>query len=232
MNLLGTICLDCDRTCSQSNRCHNKPQSWPFRLASDQISTCWLAKSMVQHKTKQHKTHNNQYEMPPPYPPAALPSPSMVRPVAPPKHGAEVTKVPKQGVRCWVCAQRSWLPCSLHHTETPWESERWEGSWPHAKNLIETHNNRKSMIAVGGMLERGHAGLKSVGRCCPIIWVKTGTKKNIIKWITPRPKVAADWWGYSQQPTRNRWAWRRWYRRGGLTGGDCLGDVIPSFWGQ
>jgi hypothetical protein len=43
-------------------------------LVTDQISTCWLAKSTVQHKTQQHKTHNNQHEILPPYPPAALPS--------------------------------------------------------------------------------------------------------------------------------------------------------------
>jgi hypothetical protein len=117
-------------------------KSRPFRLVSDQVSTCRLAKSMVQHETQQHKTHNNQHEMLLPYPPAALPSPSMGRPVAPPTHGAEATKVPKQGVRRRICARRGWFPCSGRHTETPQKSERQEGSWPYGQNLIKTHNNQ------------------------------------------------------------------------------------------
>ncbi len=117
-------------------------KSQPFWLVSDQVSTCWLAKSTVQHKTQQHKTHNNQHKMPLPYPPSVLPSPSMGRPVAPPTHGAEATRIPKQCVRHQVSALCSWLPCSGHHTETPQKSERREGSWPYGQNLIKTHNKQ------------------------------------------------------------------------------------------
>ncbi len=92
-------------------------------------------------QTQQHKTHNNQHEMPPPYPPAALPSPSMDRPVAPPTHGAEATKVPKQSIQCRVCAWCGWFPSSGCHTETPRKLERWKGSWPYSQNIIKTHNN-------------------------------------------------------------------------------------------
>jgi hypothetical protein len=129
-------------------------KSRPFWLVSDQISTCRLAKSMVQHETQQHKTHNNQHEMPPPYPPAALPSPSMGRPVVPPTHGAEATKVPKQGILHRVCARRGWLPCSGCRTETPQKSERREGSWPHGQHLIKTNNNQPE-INNGGRRDVG-----------------------------------------------------------------------------
>jgi hypothetical protein len=117
-------------------------QSRPFQLVSDQLSTCWLAKSTVQHKTQQHKTHNNQHEIPPPYPPAALPSPSTGRPMVPPTHGTEATKVPKQCIRCQVCAQCGWFPCSRRCTDTPQKSERWGGSWPYGQNSVKTHNNQ------------------------------------------------------------------------------------------
>ncbi len=207
-------------------------KSQPLWLVSDQVSTCWLAKSMVQHKTKQHKTHDNQHEMPPPHPPAALPSPSMGRPVAPPTHFADATKVPKQGVWHQVCTQRGWFPCSGCRIKTPWKSERREGSWPYGQNLIKTHNNQPEINDSGrrDIGERARRGLEHVGRCRPIIWVTIGTTKKYIRWITPRPKTAANWWGYTQQPTRNRRVWRSWYRRGGSTGGDHLGDVMPLFW--
>ncbi len=124
-------------------------------------------------------------------------------------------------------------PLSMSCTENHWKSERLEESWPYGQNLIKTPTtNRKLMIAVGGMLERGGRGVEHVGRRHPNVWVTIGTTKNNIKQITPRPKTAANWWGYTQQPTRNRHAWRRWYRRGGLTGDDRLGGVMPSFWGQ
>ncbi len=182
------------------------------------------------------QTHNNQHEKPLPYPPAALPSPVMGRPVVPPTHGAEATKVPKQGIRHRVWAQRGWLPCSGCCTETPQKSERWEGSWPYGQNLIKTHNNQPeiddgSRRDVG---ERARGGWSVWGDIVPSFGWWLGQQKNNIKWIMPRPKTAADWWGYMQQPTRNRRAWRRWYRRGGLTRGDCFGDVVPLvplFWG-
>jgi hypothetical protein len=107
--------------------------------------------------------------MPPPYPPAALTSPSMGRPVVPPTHGAEATKVPKQGVRHRVCAQRGWLPCSGHCTETPQKSERWEVSWPYGQNLIKTHNNQLE-IDDGGrrdVRERARGGLSVWGDVVP-----------------------------------------------------------------
>ncbi len=111
-------------------------------MVSDQVSTCRLAKSTVQHKTQQHKTHSNQHEMLPPYPPTALPSPSMGMPVAPSTPGAEATKVPKQGIRRWVCTRCGWFPCSRCRTATPQKLERWEGSWPYGQNLIKTHTNQ------------------------------------------------------------------------------------------
>jgi hypothetical protein len=78
----------------------------------------------------------------------------MGRPVAPPIHGAEATKVPKQGVRRQVCARRGWFPCSGRRTETPQKSERREGSWPYGQNLMKTHNNQ---------LEINDSGRRDVG---------------------------------------------------------------------
>jgi hypothetical protein len=46
-----------------------------------------VAKRPLVTNTK-HKTHNNQHEPPPPYLPAALPSTSMGRSLAPTTHGA------------------------------------------------------------------------------------------------------------------------------------------------
>ncbi len=207
-------------------------KSWTFWLVSDWVSTCWLAKSAAQHKTQHHKTHNNQHEMRLPYPPTALPSPSMGRPVAPPTHGAEATKVSKQGIRRRVCARCSWFPCSGHHIETPQKSERWEGSWPYGQNLIKTHNNQpgiddSSRRDIG---ERACGGWSVWGDVLPSFGWRLGQQKNNIKWIMLRPKMVTNWWGYTQQPTRNRQAWRSWYRKGGWTGGDCLGDVMPLVW--
>ncbi len=129
-----------------------------------------LAKSMVQNKTQQHKTHNNQHEMLRPYPPVALPSPSMGRPVAPPTHGAEATKVPKQGVRRRVCAKCGWFPCSGCHTETPQKSERGEGSWPYGQNLIKTHNNQPEIDDSGrrDIGERARGGWSVWGDIIPL----------------------------------------------------------------
>ena len=65
----------------------------------------WLAKRTVQDETQQHKTHNNQHEMPPPCPPAALPSPSMGRTEVPPTHDATASYGPML-VACglvWRC---------------------------------------------------------------------------------------------------------------------------------
>ena len=168
-------------------------KSRPFWLVSDWASTSRLAKSTVQHKTQQIKTSNNQHEMPPPCSPAALPSPSMGRPEAPPTLCATTTKVPTQGIRHQVCALRGWLPCLGHRTETHWKSERQEGSWPYGQNLIKhTTTNRKLVIAVGGMLERGCAGGRACGEKSSHHLGDNGRMKNNINWITPRPKAAAD----------------------------------------
>jgi hypothetical protein len=117
-------------------------KSWQLWLVSDQFSTSRLAKSTAQHKTQLHKTHNNQHEMPQPYPPADLPSPTMGRPAAPPTHGAAATKVPMQGVRRWIGTRGSWFPCLGCCTETHKKSLRLERSLPYGQNLIETHNNQ------------------------------------------------------------------------------------------
>ena len=135
---------------------------WYFYVMNAQkLSTCWLAKSMVQHKTQQHKTHSNQHEIPLPYSPVALPSPSMARQVVPPTHGAEATKVPKQGIRHRVCAQRGWFPCSGRRTDTPQKSKRQEGSWPYGQNFIKTHNNQPKINDRGrrDVGERARGGL-------------------------------------------------------------------------
>jgi hypothetical protein len=51
------------------------------------FSTTKVAKTCHNHNT-QHTIHNNQNELPPPYPPLALPSLSMGRLLAPPANGA------------------------------------------------------------------------------------------------------------------------------------------------
>ncbi len=118
----------------------------------------------VQNTTTQNTQQNNQHEIPLPYPPVALLSPSMGRPVAPPTHGAEATKVPKQGIRCRVCAWRGWFPCFGCHTDTPQKSERREGSWPYGQNLMKTHNNQLEINYSGRRdEERGHTGFGAYG---------------------------------------------------------------------
>ncbi len=117
-------------------------------------------------------TQNTQQPtwIPLPYPPVALPSPSMGRPVAPLTHGAEVTKVPKKGVRRRLCAQHGWFPCSGRHTDTPQKSERWEGSWPYGQNLIKTHNNQPEIDDSGRRYvgERTHDGWSMWGDVVPL----------------------------------------------------------------
>ncbi len=156
-------------------------KSRPFWLVSDQISTCWLAKSTAQHKTQQHKTHNNQHEMLPPYPPVALPSPSMGRPVMPPSHGAEATKVPKQGVWRRVCAWHGWFPCSGCRTDTPWKSERREGSWPYGQNLVKSHNNQLEINDSGrrDVGERARGGWSVWGDVVPSVGWQLGQQQKI-----------------------------------------------------
>jgi hypothetical protein len=114
-------------------------------------------------------------------PPAALPSPSMGRPVVPPTHGAEATKVPKQGVRHQVCAWRSWFPCSGHCTETPWKSERWGGSWPYGQNLIKTHNNQPEIDNCGrrDIGERARGGWSVWRYVVPLFGWQLGQQKII-----------------------------------------------------
>ncbi len=156
-------------------------KSRPFRLVSDQVSTCRFAKSTVQHKTQQHKTHNNQHEMPLPYPPAALPSPSKGRLVAPPTHGAEATKVPKQGIRHRVSAQHGWFPCSGCRTEIPQKSEWQEGSWPYGRNLIKTHNNQPKIDNSGrrDIGERARGGWSMWGDVVPLFGWQLGQQQKI-----------------------------------------------------
>jgi hypothetical protein len=50
-------------------------QSWPFCFCRYQFSTTSIAKRSLKHNTKhkKHKTRKNQQELPPPYPPVALP---------------------------------------------------------------------------------------------------------------------------------------------------------------
>ena len=78
------------------------------------MSTSRLAKSTVQDKTQQHKTHNNQHEMPPPCPPVALPSLSMGWIEAPPTHGVTASYGPMlvaHGLVWWCHSQFLCLEC-------------------------------------------------------------------------------------------------------------------------
>ncbi len=178
-------------------------KSWPFWLVSDQISSCWLAKSTVQHKTQQHKTHTNQHEIPPPYPSAALPSPSRGRPVAPWHWGYQSTQARHLalGLRSTRLVPLFWAPYRYPSKirETGWEL----APWP---NLIKTHNNQPEINDSGrrDVGERVHGGWSVWGDVIPSFGWRLGQQKNNIKWITPRPKTATNWWGYTQQPTRNR----------------------------
>ncbi len=67
------------------------------------------SKTCPQH-TK-HNTHNNQNELPPPYPPLAMPSLSMGRLLAPPTNGTAAPYGPMQGTRGRVWRQDSWFAC-------------------------------------------------------------------------------------------------------------------------
>jgi hypothetical protein len=59
----------------------------------------------------QHTTHNNQNELPPPYPPPTLPSLSMRRLLAPPTNVAAAPYGPTQGARGWVWRRDGWFAC-------------------------------------------------------------------------------------------------------------------------
>ncbi len=118
------------------------------------------------------------YEIPPPYPPAALPSPSIGRPVAPPTHCAEATKVPKQGFQDQAYTQRGWFGCQ---TDTPQKSEWREESWPYGQNLIKTHNNQPDIGDSGrrDVGERVPGGWSVLGDVVPLFGWQSGQQKNI-----------------------------------------------------
>jgi hypothetical protein len=106
-------------------------KSQPFCFDWYGLSTKLVAKSTVNHKTQQRKTHNNQHEPTPTYPSAALPSISMATSTM---ASNKDTLVPCESVastRRWVHARLS-LFLHLGHRRIPHQQklEQWAWPWP------------------------------------------------------------------------------------------------------
>jgi hypothetical protein len=78
-----------------------------------QFSTMPVAKRLLKHnaKHKKHKTHNNQHELPPPYPPAALPSFAMATSAMASNQGAVAYCESIAGAGWRVCASGCLFLC-------------------------------------------------------------------------------------------------------------------------
>jgi hypothetical protein len=102
----------------------------------------------------QPTTHNSQYqdEPPPPYPPAALPSLSMGRAVAPPNLGAMTPYGSTASARWQVPDCHGWFSCLGHQNATRQKLERGTGSRPlvAAIRMLNATTNQKLVSAVRG----------------------------------------------------------------------------------
>ena len=126
-----------------------------------------------------HKTHNNQHELPPPYPPAALHSPSMGRSAALTTHGAASSYGPMLSASGRVLQHGSWFPCFGCQTTNHKKIGRWAGAKAFGGHrLIERRNNQPSIGVISGRFPiGGTAGVEWVAWCRPIVWVDDETKK-------------------------------------------------------
>ncbi len=119
-------------------------KSRPYWLVSDRISTCRLAKSKVQHEPQQHKTHNSQHEMLPPYN-----TPQRFCPLRPwigqqcHQHMAlRLTKYPSKASGAGFALDAVGSPV-LGAIQRPLKNQRdGKRGWPYGQNLIKKHNNQ------------------------------------------------------------------------------------------
>jgi hypothetical protein len=97
-----------------------------------------------------HKTHNNQHELPPPYPPAAFLSPSMGRSRALTTHGAASSYGPMLSANGRVLQHDGWFPCFRSNDQAQ-QSREMDGAKAFiGRCLIERSNNQLSVSVMGG----------------------------------------------------------------------------------
>ena len=106
-------------------------QSLLICTLSRSISTRWFAKNIKlknnyasKHNTI-HKTQNNQHELPPPFPPEALHSPSMGWSAALTTHGAMSSYGSMLSASGRALQHSGWLPCFGCQTTKYEKIERW-----------------------------------------------------------------------------------------------------------
>ena len=131
---------------------------------------------MIQDKTQQHKTHNNQHEMPSPCPPAALPSPSMGRSVVPTTHGIVASYGPMLGARglIWRCHGRFLhLECRrIPHQKI----EQW--AWP---TKLKRKTKHQPCVGISGGRESGEVargGWSARGNIVPLFGMSNGAMQK------------------------------------------------------
>ena len=145
------------------------------------ISTSWLAKSTVQEKTQQHKTHNNQHEMPPPSPPATLPSPSMSRTKAPPTHGVTASYGPMLVPPGLVWRCHGWFLSFGMPSHTPSKNRARDVTFAlSGQNLKGRHNNQPSVGISGGREygEVARGGRITWGNTVPLFGTSNGATQK------------------------------------------------------
>ena len=103
---------------------HSPPQSMGQYLPTRSPPT------RLHYNTPLTATHNNQHELPPPFPPAALPSIDMATSAMAPDLGTTTPHGSVSGAGCPVrscCCQFCQLKCQ---NRTNKKIERWAGLWP------------------------------------------------------------------------------------------------------
>ncbi len=132
-----------------------------------------------------HKTHNNQHELPPPYPPAVLLSASMGRSRALTTHGAASSYGPMLSANGRVLQHGGWFPCFRSNDQAQQNREMDGAKAFNGRCLIERSNNQLSVSVMGGRFPKGGAaGVECLSWRCPIVWVDDEKKKwkNIPLW--------------------------------------------------
>jgi hypothetical protein len=95
-------------------------------------------------------THNNQNELPPPYPPAALPSLSIGRAVAPPNLGAATPQGSTASAWWRVRDRHGWFPCLGHWNATHQKIRERDGVLALGGRRSDVKCNNQPKVGVGG----------------------------------------------------------------------------------
>ena len=123
-------------------------------------------KYAIAHTTQNRTSTQQQNELPPPYPPAALPSFSTGRAAVAPNHGALVPQGYVAGARHQDCSHPCWFLCSGKRIQPHQKIKRWVGPWPYVAVVKQQHTttNQQSACAVTRVCKRRGAGDEACGR--------------------------------------------------------------------